>query len=93
MANEKKSLVWWWWLLPDSLIAVVFILPMAPAIYALFLIHDQNVISGLAILVFWLALYIPLIFYCDRRVGVRLYVSIPATVVFLGFMIWLLWFV
>jgi hypothetical protein len=93
VSNERKSLVWWWWLLPDTLIAAIIVVPMAPAIYALYLLHEQQVFSGLVILLSWLALYVPLIFYCDRRVGVRLYFSIPATFVILGFEIWLFWFV
>ncbi len=93
ISKPKKTLPFWLFIIPDQLIAAVFIAPIAPAIYALFLLRTNHAYWGFVILSVWLAVYVPLLSYCDRQGKVRLLVSVPGTVVILGLVIWILWFV
>jgi hypothetical protein len=78
---ENRS--WWFVLLGDRIVAAIAMLSLAPAIYAIWLVHQSRYWVGAALGVAWFVSDSILLIALHNRRVVRLAISVPCTLVVL----------
>jgi hypothetical protein len=80
-SDENRS--WWFVLLCDRIVAMIAMLSLAPAIYAIWLVHQSRYLNGVAVAVAWFVSDSILLIALHNRRVVRLAISVPCTLVVL----------
>jgi hypothetical protein len=78
---ENRS--WWFVLFGDRIVATIAMLSLAPAIYAIWLVHQSRYLAGAAVGVAWFVSDSILLISLHNRRVVRLAISVPCTLVVL----------
>jgi hypothetical protein len=83
MIQRYENRSWWFVLIGDRIVATIAMLSLAPAIYAIWLVHQSRYLAGAVVGVAWFVSDSILLIALHNRRVVRLAISVTCTLVVL----------